>query len=570
MLPGSTNRLYAQSSVDAAQSAWYFGWSAHALVHGENPFLTHLVNVPFGLNLAQATAVPLLGFLLAPVTLLAGPVSAATLCIVAAMPISAAAAYFVLRHWRLTITSSAVGGLMYGFSPYCMSQAPWHLQMVFVPLPPLIVAAVVRLVTKPAEVRKTGMLIGGLSILQYLISAEVLAMTALCCLAGFGLVCLHLRRKHRRLLNLVLRRSVPSLAIAGSLFVLVLAYPLWLQFAGPHRYHGTPWGTGNPWYADLFDLVAPSPRQAFAPWLRPTGNRLTALVGVENGTYLGVLVIVLVALIVRRGRRSLAIRVAAETAVASVILSLGPALQINGRRTGIPLPFRFLAKLPGLQDILPIRFGLTTALCIAGVVALGLDKAQRAWEPARNKPEQRTPHRIGPASRFYMATCLVVVASWWPRWPYGSETIVAPSPSVLRHLPSGRPILLSYPYPIAPESRPMLWQAISGMKFRLLGAYGLMPGPEGQATTAPPLLAPPALQEYLAQEFMGAQSPYPEPPANVAAQARTFLTRYGVTAILVDRKTRNGVVVAQFFQRVLGPPATVDEAFSLWVSTPAS
>ena len=566
MLPGSSDRLNAHSNQDAAQNVWFFEWSAHALTHGLNPFFTHLVNVPVGLNLAQATASPLLGFIFAPVTLLAGPVSAATLCVVVAMPISATSAYLVLRRWQLSVASSAVGGLLYGFSPYSIAQAPWHLQLAFIPLPPLIVAAAVRLVTRPREALRNGALLGGLSILQYLISAEVLAMTALCCFAGLALTCFHLRKRHKDRLHLILQHAAPSLAVAGGIFTVVLAYPLWLQFAGPRRYHGMPWGPVNPWFADPLDLVVPSPQQAVAPWVRATGNRLSALVGVENDVYIGVPVLLCTSFLVFRNRYSVRIRVAAETALISVLLSLGARLHFNGHNTGLPLPFGLLAKLPGLQDIVPIRFGLTTSLCLAGIVAVAFDQAQNRPKRASRDPWQGNSY-LRPASVLSVLLVGVLLVSWWPNWPYGSDRVRAPSQALLNHLPGHEPLVLTYPYPLAPESRPMLWQASSGMRFRLVGAYALMPGPKGQATTMPLLLSPVTIQAYLAREFMGEQSPYPVPPSpiRVAADVKTFLATNDIAAVLVDTSVHNGKPVSNVIQQALGPPGFSGDGFLLWV-----
>ena len=37
---------------------WSLGWWPHAVLHGQNPFVTHLLWAPHGSNLAWATSVP--------------------------------------------------------------------------------------------------------------------------------------------------------------------------------------------------------------------------------------------------------------------------------------------------------------------------------------------------------------------------------------------------------------------------------------------------------------------------------------------------------------------------------
>ena len=110
---------------------WFFGWTAHALATGHNPFFSSAANAPYGLNLAQMTSAPLLGVLFAPLTLLAGPVASVTVCFALAMPASAAAAYAVLRRWRIWAPAAALGGLVFGFSPYMVNEGSQHLNLVF-------------------------------------------------------------------------------------------------------------------------------------------------------------------------------------------------------------------------------------------------------------------------------------------------------------------------------------------------------------------------------------------------------------------------------------------------------
>ena len=89
MLPGTTHRLFDLADGDTAQTVWFLAWTAHAVVTGHNPLFTTAVNIPLGVNLAQAPAIPLLGLVALPLTLTLGPVASATLLMVLAMPLSA-------------------------------------------------------------------------------------------------------------------------------------------------------------------------------------------------------------------------------------------------------------------------------------------------------------------------------------------------------------------------------------------------------------------------------------------------------------------------------------------------
>ena len=138
LLPATTGRLFGYLSPDRGLNVWFLGWEAHALVHGHNPLFSPAIFAPAGVNLLENTSAPFLGVILAPVTLLLGPVASANLLMVTAMPLSATAAFVVLRKWQVWRPAAALGGLMYGFSPYMVGQSLGHLTLVFVPLPPLI------------------------------------------------------------------------------------------------------------------------------------------------------------------------------------------------------------------------------------------------------------------------------------------------------------------------------------------------------------------------------------------------------------------------------------------------
>ena len=70
--PGSN---YVGIGADPQVFIWSFAWWPHAILHGENPFVTHAVWAPAGVNLAWTTTVPGLALLFSPLTLVAGAVA---------------------------------------------------------------------------------------------------------------------------------------------------------------------------------------------------------------------------------------------------------------------------------------------------------------------------------------------------------------------------------------------------------------------------------------------------------------------------------------------------------------
>jgi len=76
----------------------------------------------------------------------------------------------------------------------------------------------------------------------------------------------------------------------------------------------------------------------------------------ENGTYVGIpliLVLVVGAVLLRRRRIAM---FAAVMALVAFILSLGSRLHFDGHRTTIPLPFALLSHLPLLDSGIAVRY----------------------------------------------------------------------------------------------------------------------------------------------------------------------------------------------------------------------
>jgi hypothetical protein len=59
---------------DGSIFIWFLRWSAYAIEHGENPFVTTWLNAPDGVSVLWNTSLVLPGVLLAPLTLALGPV----------------------------------------------------------------------------------------------------------------------------------------------------------------------------------------------------------------------------------------------------------------------------------------------------------------------------------------------------------------------------------------------------------------------------------------------------------------------------------------------------------------
>lgn len=565
ILTDASGRLVAQPYGDPSQMVWFFGWTAHALATGHNPLFSSAANAPYGLNLAQATSTSLLGVLLAPLTLLAGPVASVNVCFVLAMPLSAASAYAVLRRWNVWAPAAAFGGLAFGFSPAMINEGSQHLNLVFLPLLPLIVAAVVELFNRPSHPLRWGAALGGLVVAQYFISSELLALTALMSVFGLLIVGVSMYRSKPDVVRAAVGPALKGLAVALGVSAVVLAYPVWFGFAGPRHYSGATWPQAFQFSAHLSYFLAPTPLQLFRPVLAATGTSAYHYSSLLEGSYLGWGVLTALAVLVWVCRRSRAVLLASALGVIAAVLSFGSYADVHGR--SVPMPFLVLGKIPMLSDIIPVRFSVATAACVAAIFAFSLDRIRRGevrWSLKVGASRSANWH----ASAVLVTLLAVVGITWFPAWPFASQPVQRLPSAIVRALPTDNPLVLTYPYPLTGGDSAMVWQAEAGFPFRLSGVYAQVPQPDGQPKAQAPLVHPEAVQEYFAAEETGATSSYPKlpPHARLVTPVRAFVAGQHVDAVVVSLSAPHGGAVAELFTTALGPPRLTAGGFELWIT----
>lgn len=520
--PGDPSRVPTFLGEDIVQTAWFLEWTPWALLHGKNLFETNLLNVPLGVDLAQNTGIPLLGLLASPLTLTAGPVASENFLRWIAFFLSAYAAFAVLRRFVDWAPAAFLGGLLYGFSPYMVAEGSVHLNLVFVPLPPVILYLCFELcVTQRRPAVRTGAWLGLACAAQFFISDEVLTTTAL--IAAIGVFVLfftcigHVRSNAGH--------ALLGIAIAALILCPLAAYPVWLAFHGHAHYVGPAQGSHNVYNADLLGPVLPTSNQLVTPeHLRSISAGLVGNNPQENGSYLGIPLIVVCGVILWRYWRRLWPIFLTLMALTAFVLSLGPELVVNGHAHDLPfgLPFRKIDRLPALNNILPVRFSLYVAFFVAVLIAYGADQYRRDVLARRRLLGQAPLPRSVLVGRGAGAVlCLASLVALVPNWPYRTFN-ARPNPSerpdVLAIIPKGS-IVLAYPYPTPFADQAMLWQALDRMRFRLIGGYALVPNAAGKASVFPATLQPTLVQSMLVNSI----TPTPDPGlADVVATAETL------------------------------------------------
>ena len=542
--PLGTGHLPGCACGDPEQQTWFLAWTSHALTHGLNPFFTQYLNAPRGANLAIDTAMPLLGVLGMPITLLAGPVAAFNLLLKLGLAASGTSMFWVLRRYTSWSPAAFFGGLLFAFSPYLAGQAVRHLFLSFVPLVPLFIPLLDDwLVSRRRSPIRSGLLLGLVAALQYLISPEILLTSTMMAVAGLAWLALRYRRAVPERIGALAR----GLAAAVPVFLLIAGYAIWLLIAGPDRPAGPVHILSglSRYHADLLSPLLPTDRQLLAPGvLKAAGERLPAGGTIENGFYLGFPLLVLLCYFAIRYRRVPLVATATVIGLVAFVVGLGSKLTVAGKAVGIPLPFAVFTHLPILQNLRPARLSLYVQLAAAVIVAVGLDRTWAyGWRRARatagraqpspagslvpatqtghgqrpvpprggarpgDMPERGDPGSPrwgeGPPGRargwvrpvVVAAVGLVALFPLLPKLPIHTYPVQVPhffTSTKVRAVPPGA-VVLTFPFELAPRNDAMMWQAAAGMRFRVLGGDVFVPGAVVRSTWHPLPPGPPVL-----------------------------------------------------------------------------
>jgi hypothetical protein len=372
----------AHNSGDQAFFEWVLGYGVYLLGHGGDPFFTTLMNTPLGVNLAANTSITAYALLFAPLTWLAGPQISFVTILTLNLAGSAVAWYlFLLRHLVRRPLAAAVGGLFCGFAPGFIAHANGHLNFTAGWIAPVVVWRVLKL-REPGRWLRNGAVLGLLLAVCFTIAAEALFFTALAT-AVFVLtwsLARASRAEARAAAPTVLRALAVTAVVAGAL----LAYPLYMHFAGPQTFERT--GFNQRHYVE--DLIAylSYPDRSLAGWAGLSSSWL-APNPTEETSFLGLPLIVLavcsLVLLWRRadaGRRA-TLRALAVVAAVFLVVSWGPRLHVMSAETPIWLPYAALTRLPLFDAALPARFALVVSCVVGVVLALIADRLDS--EPGR-------------------------------------------------------------------------------------------------------------------------------------------------------------------------------------------
>ncbi len=492
---------YVGTGSDPQVFVWAFAWFPHAVLHGENPFVTHAVWAPTGINLTWATAVPGLALLFSPLTLAAGAVTSYNVAAVLMPALAAWTAFLLCRYLTGQLWPSLVGGYLFGFSSYMLGQELGHLHMSSVFLIPLIALVVLRYVRDELDGRQLVVRLGPLLALQLLFATEI-AFTvtlALACSIALGLVVAPDAR----------HRLVTLLAPLGASYLVaaVLTAPfLYFLLAGFQRSAVHP---EQLYVTDLLNVVVPTTLVLSARgWAASIAHHFPGNDS-ERDAYLGIPTLLIVALFGRRRWRTAGGLFLIGAMLIAAVASFGDVLTVNGKialapwgHHVIPLPWEHLGYLPLFNNVLAARLALFVVLPASVIVAL--------WTASRRPGVLRV---LLPVLAMLAIVPDPSAGVWASTYTVPALFTAAADRSCLR---AHENIL---PLPVNQNGTPDLWQVAAGFRFTMAGGYVLE--------------RPPAsVLDSHAAVIVGLGSSV---PASQAGILRSYIRAKHVTSVVVDK-----------------------------------
>lgn len=492
---GHSGRTYIGTpNADAQLEIWAFAWWPHAILNGHNPFYTHALWAPTGVELAWPTMAPGLALAFAPLTYLLGPTGSFDVCATLMPALSAWTAFLLCRHLTRSFWPSLAGGYVFGFSAYELGSLQ-HIQLTGVFLIPLVALVVLRYLEGALGSRGLALRLGVLVAAQLSISTEISFTLVLALLGSLVLAYLLVPSARPRL------RTLPLPLVGGYAVGAALASPL--AFYLLEYFHGHPFNPISPteWSADLLNAVIPSDITALGTQLTSISNRFTGSRWEQSAYYGLPALAVLVWLAVRR-RRSPPTRFLVVAIAVAIFFSFGSWLHVRGHQT-VTLPWEHIAYLPLFSNVLTVRFSMYVTLAIGVVLAL--------WAAS-------------PLAPVWVRVALgaLAVLAFFPNLRRNDWAITTNEPSFIRAgiyeqcLGPNDNVLI---FPGSFHGNEMLWQADAWFRFRMA---------EGYVSAVPPkeFLHPPAVAEL---------ATFGEVRHGLTAAIREYARLKHVTVILVEQ-----------------------------------
>ena len=464
---------------DTSLLTWFMSWPAYALHHGESLFFSDRALHPYGINLPANTSILAISLPLSPVTWAFGPVASLNVAATLAPVATALSARALLLRWTTWQPAAFLAGLFYGFSPFVVENLSLqHIDFATLVVPPLLFWCLDELLVRQrGRAWAWGLALGGLCVVQFFLSSELLVICVVAATIGTVLlVVAGLVRSPRSVVGR-LGHATAGFGAATVAGLVLLAYPAWYALAGPRALPKRVWPDiqffGSAWRSLLLP-AGPHDRGPNA--ILQTYGYFGSHPLLKGYLGLGMVSVLVIGLawFYRDGR----LWFCGAMLLVMESLSLGAAAG----------PWTLFAHLPLVQNIVPERFASVADLFAALMLGVILDRARNSgltW-PGQSAPDgiggqvdNRTGvPRLGTLVAWALAALALLPIAIGYRLPFTTRPVDVPPWFTTKGttLPVSD-VVLTYPFASSGLRAPMTWQAVGAQRWSLVGGWGITPTP---------------------------------------------------------------------------------------------
>nr|WP_235746865.1 hypothetical protein [Nocardia coffeae] len=394
-------------------------------------------------------------------------------------------------------------------------------------------------------------LLAALLTLQIALGEEPLLIFSL----GFGVFVLVYYLHRPRAGLRVLRGLAPTVVAAAVITVALTAIPLWWQFCGPQSYGSIDHGPMGNDVKTLAQFPSESLGGEFAP------GQNVAINPTEQNAYFGwpLLILVAVAAILlwrrrdRSGQERAGYRVVRAGTVVILgfgVLSLGSPAMFGTHKTGITLPWHWLANQPLLDTMLETRFSMAAVPAIAAILALATERALAYWQVSLTEPRPLI---------WFAALALALVPLAPTILPVTHRPAVPAfftDGTVKRYVTDGSVVIA--PPPTRLDASPLRWQYAANFDFPIAGGYFVGPMADKKGGYGP-------IDRPTAGLLMDVKRTGHLPRIDAATRERARKDlRYWNADIVVLPPTRNADALQDALNQLLDVPEQYVDGVRLW------
>ncbi len=545
---------------DESGTLGILAWTPWALAHGHNPFLSNAIFAgQGGANMLTNTTWIAGSLLFSPVTWLFGPIATFNVAVTLAPVASGWCCFLAVRQFTRFVPGQIVAAVLYGFSPIIVALEPvGHLAQIWLIYPPLAFMCLYDLfVTQRHRPWFVGLCLGLLTVVQFFISTEVLAMSFLA--GGIGMVVaviLAPRMTWARHRDILL-----GLTTAGGVVVVCLFYPAWFVLDGPRHIVGYAFPSTPQSGVPISGVVSAGPYVS-----QPEG--LLKITGYSGNAgpdiaYLGLSTLAFLAISAIVWFKHRLAWILFAVGLSSWSFSLGTV------RTW--MPWRIFEHAPLVGEIAPGRFCTITGFAAALLLALSADSwwhvSVRHYEARDRQHAVRSTRSIRRTGAFLSAVTVTTLIPVGAAYSFPFVIQSQPMPPwfhrVAPHLMPGT-VVLAYPYPGGLEQQAMAWQAVDGMRFRIVGGWGIVPGRDGRHSEAvSPFRGTVSVLDTLSDP---SKTPLPSASSSTVREVRLSLRQWGVQVVVVPmaKEGRDAAYASGFFTAVFGRLPRIQDRAWVW------